>query len=81
MSTIIHLEPEQFLQTLYQNHSKMKFHVYPLECGVAAIIYMFDGNDGNTYYLDRPFGVNPARLPLNSYSVHSDMYRKVALYH
>lgn len=82
MSAIVHLEPEEFVQYMFQQQGEMKSHPYVLDCGIATMIYMFDGKDGNTYYLDRAFTSCPEIINQQSKEVlHADMYRKVALIH
>ena len=39
---------------MYQVQGKMRAHAYVLDRNIAAMIYMFDDQEGNTYYLDRP---------------------------
>lgn len=82
MSAIIHLEPKEFLDTMVQVQGKIRAHAYVLDCHLAAIVYMFDDKDGNTYYLDRPFTACPEKIKkLGFQYIHADLYRKVALYH
>ena len=82
MSAIVHLEPKEFIETMYEQKGKMKVHPYVLDCGIATMFYMFDGTDGNTYYLDRAFTACPEVIAhQDKYRLHADMYRKVALIH
>ena len=82
MKAIVHLEPKEFIETMYKEKGEMKAHPYVLDCGLAAMIYMFDGTDGNTYYLDRAFTACPEVIAhQDKYRLHADMYRKVALIH
>ena len=67
---------------MYQVQRKIRVHAYVLDCHIATMIYMFDGTDGNTYYLDRAFTACPEVIAhQDKYRLHADMYRKVALIH
>lgn len=78
MAAIVHLEPKEFVEKLFETQTIMEAHPYVLNNGVAAMIYMFQGNDTNTYYLDRAFTSVPVD-DVDPNSLHADMYRKVAL--
>lgn len=59
ISAIIHLEPKELVETMYQVQGKIRVHAYVLDCHIVTMIYMFDDKNGNTYYLDRPFTACP----------------------
>lgn len=59
ISAIIHLEPKELVETMYQVQGKIRVHAYVLDCHIATMIYIFDDKNGNTYYLDRPFTACP----------------------
>ena len=66
---------------MYQVQGKMRAHAYVLDRNIAAMIYMFDDQEGNTYYLDRPFTSQSESInKISKQRIHSNMYRKVALY-
>lgn len=82
ISAIIHLEPKELVETMYQVQRKIRVHAYVLDCHIATMIYMFDDKNGNTYYLDRPFTACPEVIKkMGKQCIHADMYRKVALFH
>lgn len=75
--TLIHLEPEEFVQTMYFQGGSLKIRTVAMDNGVGGLVYMFAGKDCNIYYLDRLFtGVD---LQMSEANRHAELYRKVAL--
>lgn len=73
--TIVHLEPEEFIQKLFVSQSKLQFHIIPLENKSVTVVYYFlDGCF--TYYLDRIFEGCKSSM---TQDLHADIYRKMAL--
>ncbi len=76
-SAIVHLEPEEFTQAIQSNHKEITSRVYVLDNCTAGIVYMFHGDDGYLYYLDRFQGAK--EFEADPYALHAELYRKVAL--
>ncbi len=76
-SAIVHLEPKEFIEMACNNHKEISARAYVLDTGVAGIVYMFQGNDGYLYYLDRFNGAK--EVTTDPYALHAELYRKVAL--
>ncbi|MBB5183402.1 hypothetical protein [Catenisphaera adipataccumulans] len=79
--TIIHLEPQEFTEKLFVYRAIVYARPFVLENHIAGMVYLFDGSDGDVYYLDRIYNayrqeeidrMDPQRR-------HADLYRKVAL--
>lgn len=80
MKAIVHLEPKEFIETLFTNQADITARPYVLDNGVAGLVYMFDGKDNNVYYLDRMFTTRQEVVDqMNKEDLHAEMYRKVAL--
>ena len=80
MATIIHLEPEEFVEKLFVHKKQLRVTPLVLEDGIAVMVYMFTGLDRNIYYMDRalsPLKEEISEIP--SFDLHKDLYRKVAL--
>ena len=79
--TVYHLEPEDFIHTLFKEKLSVYARVYVLDSGIAGLIYMCS-NEHNLYYLDR-FIPAPHRKEdfekMDFYDVHKDIYRKINL--
>lgn len=78
--TIIHLEPEEFVESAYLHHSTISAHPFVLDNGVACMVYLLETSSDHIYYMDRP--ANALAHKVNEYSseqLHAELYRKVAL--
>lgn len=81
MCCVIHLEPEDFFETVNRDNLSVFPRVFVLESGIAGLVYMCcDAH--NLYYLDR-FQPAPHRKAdfekVSFYDVHKDIYRKINL--
>lgn len=74
--TVIHLEPEEFVEVLYARKGKLTAEPIVLDNGIAGMVYQF-ADEKNVYYLDRLFA--GCAIHMSEQERHADMYRKVAL--
>jgi hypothetical protein len=74
--TLIHLEPEEFVETLYARKGSLKTEAIVLDNGVAGMVYLFQDH-ADIYYLDRLFAGRS--IQMSEQERHAEMYRKVAL--
>lgn len=81
MCQVIHLEPEDFAQTVSAKKLSVYARVYVLDAGIAGLVYMCS-SEHSLYYLDR-FIPTPQKREdferINFYDVHKDLYRKINL--
>lgn len=78
--TIVHLEPEEFVESAYLHHSTISAHPFVLDNGVACMVYFLEPSLDHIYYMDRPAHVQSNKV--NEYSseqLHAELYHKVAL--
>lgn len=79
--TIVHLEPEEFVQYICTHNATVQCHCIALDNGIAAMIYVCcDG--GHLYYMDRIQVSAAMEQRAQSFSkeeLHAEVYRKIAL--
>ncbi|MCF0106778.1 MAG: hypothetical protein HUJ53_08460 [Holdemanella sp.] len=76
MLTVVHLEPEEFANTLYTKNLKVDARVYVLENNTAGIVYMTEDNE-HLYYLDRFYPTIEKRdiiEHMDFYALHMELY-------
>lgn len=79
--TVVHLEPEQFMEMLLLRKTTPACHAIVLDCGIAGLVWhCSDGK--NVYYMDNLQTDQSKRQDMDKmdpHLVHAEVYRKMSL--